>query len=345
MKINKIKELLKNSKGENKINTLIAITKLIESYRSIFVGSQCSELTSVEYDLLKSFMLESLDFSLNENNEIEKYFCIPIIIDETLSNVSDFKLPKHQSEIQSAYVNHMINSPESCSELLMGNYIVSRRTLFGGNIFNTFDTVRALTSDDNGYLTDDVVLNECDDEHLFYLVGKYSFSVSDPFINDDAYEDFLGELNLHQYFPLSNLSVGKPQSLSKEYGNSMLCDVATRLEQILVGDLGFDGSVSEDDSGLSFETVKLKLDESLLSGHVELYSADSKAPFVIIDLARIPDINQKAIFKLVMGIMYALAAYRFKYFKYSVVNDNGVEQCKFIRPYDKKIKNKIMQVI
>lgn len=351
MKVNEIKELLKKSKGENKINTLIAITKLIESYRSVFVGSQSAELSFPEYDLLKSFMVESLDYISNDEGEIQQFFCVPIILDDALSNISNFKLPKHKSEIQASYINHLIDQPESDKAgVTMGCYIVSRRTLFGGNIFNTFDTVRALTNEGNGYLNDDVVLNECDDEHLFYLVGKYSSDVSDPFINEGAYEDFLAQLDLSRYFPYSSLSVGIPVLLSKEYCNSMVCDIAIRVEKILVGELGFDESLSNQELGLNLQTVKLKLDKTLLSGQVELYADKWNKPFVVIDLARIPDVNQVGVITLASSIMSALKVYRFKYFKYSLVDNNidgdgDGEQCQFIRPYDKQIKNKIMSVI
>jgi hypothetical protein len=227
MNLSIIKNILSDNSGSNdEGDILLSIDHLLSKYRSLFLDQKVYDMSPYHYDLLKSYMIKAIDVSKSKSGNLLNYSLIPITIHclqpEDYAPVVD--------NIDPAVIkNTLVKAGIYNEDVVFSDNIMSMRTLFGGNIYNTFDSVReSLKKSEESYIDKSILISESSFQFVFYIViSEEGFSIE---IDDN---DWFNKLRFIQSRISkccgTEVSILPPVKPSNEIYSSILRDAWPRL--------------------------------------------------------------------------------------------------------------------
>lgn len=231
MNINQIKNILSGDVNDtHELDLILSMEHLMSKHRSVFLDQKVFDMSQATYKILKSNMIKALNVHQTASGDLLHYYLIPISVrslghkdnDDVVDNID-------AATIKSALVKSGMISDEA----LFSNHVYSRRTLFGGNVYNIFDTTRnALKPQESCFIDADILRSESENEHLFYVVFAEIAELSNQ--DDELWFDTLKFLQSRiSKCCNADVVINPPKTVSDEMYGSFFSDAWFRLSDEL----------------------------------------------------------------------------------------------------------------
>jgi hypothetical protein len=188
MNLNIIKSILSDSNEDSsELDILLSVDHLLSKCRSLFLDQKFYDMSSYHYDLLKSYMVKAIDVSESKSGNLLNYSLIPITVH--CLQTEDYA-PIVVNIDPTAIKNTLVKAGVYNDDVVFSDIVIPMRTLFGGNIYNTFDTVReSLKINNESYIDKSILISESSFQFVFYIVISEENSLTE--IDDDKWYEKL----------------------------------------------------------------------------------------------------------------------------------------------------------
>jgi hypothetical protein len=229
MNLNKIKDVLSGTDENIKeIDILLTVDYLLSYHRSVFLDQKVYDLSHYHYSLLKDTMIKSMDLSEDSDGNIVQYRLIPITVRS--SSVKGYS-PVIEN-IDPAFIkNVLVTSGILKENTKISKNIISMRTMFGGNIYNAFDTIRD-SLQPISYMEKSTLIAESSGQFVFYAVIS-ELDVASDVDTQDWYEKLHFVNSRISKCCGTEVEILPPVSPSKEIYSSLFRDALPRLSSFL----------------------------------------------------------------------------------------------------------------